>query len=117
MSSVVHSDCLMLTVARSAKVDELANNEVRERLSEVSHRPSMPPPPRMVDFSTPTSPMMAPMRLEMHDRNGIRVDSSDEDRNDNSIRKNVLTALSANMSFFLFFGTIPFLAICLQLYL
>jgi hypothetical protein len=36
----------------------------------------------MVDFPTPTSPMMAPMRLQMHDRNGVHVDSSDEDGDD-----------------------------------
>jgi hypothetical protein len=60
-----------------------------EPMSAVSHRPSMPPPPQMVDFSTPTSPMMAAMRLQMHDRNGVHVDSSDEDRNDDSIWKSV----------------------------
>lgn len=36
----------------------------------------------MVDFPTPTSPVMAPMRLQIHDRNGVRVDSSDEDGDD-----------------------------------
>jgi hypothetical protein len=36
----------------------------------------------MVDFPTPTSPMMAPMRLQMHDCNGVHVHSSDEDGDD-----------------------------------
>ena len=36
----------------------------------------------MVDFPTPRSPIMAPMRLQMHDRNGVHVNWSDEDGDD-----------------------------------
>jgi hypothetical protein len=33
----------------------------------------------MMGFPSPTSPMMAPVRLQMHGRNGVHVDTSDED--------------------------------------
>jgi len=42
----------------------------------------MLPPPPVVDYPTPTSPIMAPMRLQMHDRNGVYVDWSDVDGDD-----------------------------------
>jgi hypothetical protein len=61
----------------------------------------------MVDFSTPTSPMMAPMRLQMRGRNGVRVDSSGEDR-DYSIRKSVVTLSLQICLFFAFFALCHF---------
>ena len=49
----------------------------------MSHPPSTPPPPQqMMGFPSPTSPMMAPARLQIHGRNGVQVDSSDEGGDD-----------------------------------
>src|ERR1700744_3910953 len=54
-----------------------------EPSSALSHTPSTPPPPPpMVGFPSPTSPMMAPVRLQMHGRNGVHGDSSDEGGDD-----------------------------------
>jgi len=51
-------------------------------VSAMSHGPSTPPPQQMMGFPSPTSPMMAPVRLQMHGRNGVPADSSDEGGDD-----------------------------------